>query len=422
MSLALAIRIILPFALGYFLSYLFRAVNAVLATDLVLDLQLDAAILGLLTSVYFFSFALFQLPLGVLLDRYGPRRVEFVLLLIAACGAFIFARAETSFSLVIGRALIGLGVSACLMGAFKAYVMWFPPERLPMINGLQMMAGSVGVVAAAQPVEFALGFTDWRGIYLLLGGLTVAVAFLLLLLVPERPRDDADEKPESIAESVRALGRIFRNPLFWSIAPVASMSQAAFMSLHTLWAGPWLRDVAGMGRAEIATTLTWMAIALIPTYAVVGWLSSWVSRFGISTMTFCVTGMLLFTGVQILLLFEPIRFAVPVWIMFNVLATTAILAYAVLSQSFDAKLSGRVITACNALVFSSAFAFQYLAGIIINWRSDPGQDTFSPTGYRDAIAFMVVLQLAAMISYVRLQKRLKRQSSLPDNQSGSNRG
>jgi len=396
--------------MGYFLSYLYRAVNAVLAPDLVRDLSLDAAVLGLLTSVYFFSFALFQLPLGVLLDRYGPRRVEFVLLLIAALGAFIFARAESETALIFGRALIGLGVSACLMGAFKAYVMWFPKERLAMINGLQMMAGSVGIVAAAQPVEFALNFTDWRGIYLLLSCLTVLVAFLLLVFVPERSRDDVeiDAQTETIGESIRALGRIFTSPVFWSIAPVAAMSQAAFMSLHTLWAGPWLRDVAGMNRAQIASTLTWMAIALIPTYAVVGWLASWVSRFGVSTMTFCVTGMLLFAGVQVILLFEPVSFAVPIWILFNVLATTAVLAYAVLSQSFDASLSGRVITACNALVFSSAFLFQYLAGVIINWRSDPASETFSPIGYRDAIAFMVVLQLIALLSYVLLQRRLKR--------------
>lgn len=388
------VRIVLPFALGYFLSYLFRVINAVLAPNLVADLGLDAAVLGLLTSVYFFSFALFQLPLGVLLDRYGPRRVEFVLLLVAASGALVFSFAESKVALLIGRALIGLGVSACLMGAFKAYVMWFPREKLPFLNGIQMMAGSIGIVASAQPVEFALGFTDWRGIYRLLGILTVLVAFVLLISVPERSRSS---EVESLAFSIRALGKILKSRIFWSIAPVAAMSQAAYMSLQSLWAGPWLRDVAGMNRADVATTLTYMALSLIPTYALVGWLSSWLSKHGISTMAFCITGMLLFCGIQIVLLFEPVKYAVPVWILFNILATTAILAYAVLSQSFDEQLSGRVITACNFLVFSSAFAFQYLAGVIIGLKSNPGVETFSADGYRWAIGAMVILQALALM-------------------------
>ncbi len=402
LPLATALRIFIPFALGYFLSYLFRAINAVLAPDLVADLSLDAAILGLLTSVYFFTFALFQIPLGVLLDRYGPRRVEFVLLLIAAAGAYIFSTAQSQGVLLLGRAMIGLGVSACLMGAFKAYVMWFPRDRLPFLNGLHMMAGSIGIVASAQPVEFALNFTDWRGVYLLLALVTIAVAFLLLFCVPEGRHQD---EPEGLRESIGALRGVFRSPVFWAIAPIAAMSQGAFMSLHTLWAGPWLRDVAAMSRADIATTLTWMALALIPTYAFVGWFSSWLSRKGISTMSFCITGIMLFTGMQIVLLFEPVKYAVPVWVLFNVLATTAILAYAVLSQSFESQLSGRVITACNAIVFSSAFVFQYLAGVIIGALSEPGSDTFSPAGYRAAIAIMVILQLLALIWYFYMRAK-----------------
>ena len=373
---------------------MFRAVNAVLAPNLIDDLGVDAAILGLLTSVYFFSFALFQLPLGVLLDRYGPRRVESFLLLIAAAGAYLFSIAESTAALIIGRALIGLGVSACLMGAFKAYVMWFPKEKLPLVNGIQMMAGSVGIVTAAQPVELALGYTDWRGIYLMLALATVAVSFLLYVTVPERRRED---DVETFADSLRALLKILKNPIFWSIAPAAAMSQASFMSLQTLWAGPWLRDVAGMGRTEVATALTYMALALIPSYALLGWLSSILQKHGVSTMKVCIVGMLMFAATQIVLIFEPKTYALPTWIVFNILATSAILAYAVLSQSFDERFSGRVITACNALVFGSAFAFQFLAGVIINRFSVPGSPTFSPSGYRAAIGCMVVLQLLAIL-------------------------
>jgi MFS family permease len=167
------LRVFLPFAAGYFLSFLYRVVNAVLAPELLRDLGLGSSSLGLLTATYFIAFASFQLPLGVLLDRYGPRWIEALLLLIAALGAFCFSRAESIGQLILGRALIGFGVSACLMAAFKAYTQWFSAERWPLINGLQMAAGGLGALAATSPVQWMLRWTDWRGVFLGLALLTL---------------------------------------------------------------------------------------------------------------------------------------------------------------------------------------------------------------------------------------------------------
>jgi MFS family permease len=221
---AILLRVFLPFALGYFLSYLFRTVNAVIAPDLVRDLGVDPASLGLLTSAYFLAFAAFQLPLGVLLDRYGARRVEATLLLFAAAGAFVFARAETLTGLMIGRALIGLGVSACLMAAFKAFTLWFPPERLPLANGIQMISGGVGALAATTPVELSLKLTDWRGVFLILAGATVVAAVCVFLIVPEK--EDAPSG-ETLREQLAGVRRVFTSKIFWIIAPWAVAAQAS---------------------------------------------------------------------------------------------------------------------------------------------------------------------------------------------------
>ncbi|HEY1246416.1 MAG TPA: MFS transporter, partial [Hyphomicrobiaceae bacterium] len=135
-SLARAVLLVLlPFAAGYYLSYLFRSINALIAGDLVAELGLTAADLGLLTSVYFLLFAAVQLPCGVLLDRYGPRLIDSALLLVAAAGSLLFALADGVATLLVGRALIGLGVAVGLMAGLKAIVLWFPPERVALANG-----------------------------------------------------------------------------------------------------------------------------------------------------------------------------------------------------------------------------------------------------------------------------------------------
>jgi MFS family permease len=183
--LPLLFRVFLPFASGYFLSDLFRMVNAVIAPDLAADTGVDPAQLGLLTATYLITFAAFQLPLGILLDRFGPRTVEAVLLLFAAAGAAVFALSTTLSGLIIGRALIGFGVSACLMAAFKSHVIWFPGPMLPRINGFQMAAGGLGVLAAFTPVELALRFTDWRGVFMGLSVMCVLMAVTVFTVVPE---------------------------------------------------------------------------------------------------------------------------------------------------------------------------------------------------------------------------------------------
>src|ERR1700693_2301094 len=117
--------VLLPFAAGYYLSYLFRTINALIASDLTAELNLSAADLGLLTSVYFLVFAAVQLPLGALLDRYGPRTIQSALLLLASGGALVFALADSLLGLVVGRTLLSLGVAVALMAGFKAFVLWF---------------------------------------------------------------------------------------------------------------------------------------------------------------------------------------------------------------------------------------------------------------------------------------------------------
>src|SRR4030095_2041978 len=162
------LSVVLPFLAGYYLSYILRAVNAVLGPVLAAEFGISAAGLGLLTGVYFFSFGLFQIPLGVLLDRFGPRRVNGALLVLAGAGAMLFARAASFDELVLARALIGLGVSACLMACMQAFILWFPPQRLSTMIALAYSMGGLGALTASAPVELALRYHGWREIFVAL--------------------------------------------------------------------------------------------------------------------------------------------------------------------------------------------------------------------------------------------------------------
>ena len=160
----------------------------------------------------------------------------------------------------MGRLLIGLGVSACLMAAFKAYVIWFSSGRLPMINGLQMAAGGLGALMATTPLQNVLSITDWRGVFTGLAIITVFASLFLWLFLPEH-LSSADKNP-AIKTQLKEMSQIVHSPVFWSIVPITALSNGSFLAIHGLWIKPWLRDVVSLGE-ENSTQLLFAMLSLI---------------------------------------------------------------------------------------------------------------------------------------------------------------
>jgi predicted MFS family arabinose efflux permease len=405
LNATLLLRLFLPFSLGYFLSYLYRTVNAVIAPDLARDIGVDPASLGLLTASYFLAFAAFQIPLGLLLDRYGPRRVEACLLLFAAAGALTFALADSLSMLIAGRALIGLGVSACLMAAFKAFNLWLPRASLPLANGVQMVSGGVGALAATAPVEMALKFTDWRGVFTVLAAATLITALCVFLIVPKQ---DEGHSRETLHEQLGGLRQVFSNRAFWTVTPWAVTAQAAYLSTLGLWSGPWLRDVAGFDRMALANTLMGVSIAMIVGYFGFGALAGRLARRGVQPMTVAAVGMLGFILVQGLLVLQLTSITLLLWLLFGFFGTACILPYAALSQVFPRHLSGRSNTALNLLVFVAAFSAQWLIGLIINLWPQTLAGGYSTEGYAVGFGLITTLQLIAAGWYFANRRHLHR--------------
>ena len=371
--------------------------NAVLAPNLVADLELGPGILGLLTAVYFITFAAFQLPLGVLLDRIGPRKIEALLLIIAGIGSFVFATAKDATGLVVGRALIGFGVSACLMAAFTAFVTWFPRERLPLINGIQMAAGGLGALAATAPIEVALQVTDWRGVFMTLAVFTLAVAVAVFLVVPE---GKADYGTEGLTEQLRGIVGVFTSPVFWRIAPWTMVSHATFLAIQGLWSGPWLRDVAKLDRMQVAHVLLLIAASMVVGFILLGAAADRLRRFGLRPLALNVFGMGIFMLVQLLIVLEYTTLTVPLWVLFGVFGSTSIISYAVLTQSFPPHLAGRVNTCLNLLVFVGAFASQWGIGAIIELWPSAADGGYAPRAYQAGFGLMLGLQVVTLAWFI----------------------
>jgi len=385
-------RVLLPFGLGYFLSFLYRTVNAVIGPEVAKDLGLSAADVGLLTSAYFLTFAAFQIPLGVLLDRYGPRRVEAALLLVAALGAVLFSAGQSASALAVGRGLIGLGVSSCLMAAMKANAQWWPPERLPLANGTTLAIGGLGALVATAPVELALSVMDWRALFLVLAAVTVAGALTIFFVVPNAPT-----RPGAQTWGAAFLGalRIYREPVFLRIAPLAMLNQACFLSYHGLWAVAWMRDVDGLDRAGAASVLAIATTGIIFGTFGIGVAADRLARRGVSTLAVAVSGSAIYLLVQLaLVLRAPVPEAL-IWGLFAFFGMSSTLYFAILARSFPPEVGGRVNTALNMLIFTSAFLLQWLVGLVLKHLVEAGYEAAS--AHTAILSAILALEAAALL-------------------------
>lgn len=396
------LRVFFFFACGFFLSYLYRSVNAVLAPDLVATFGLSADRLGLLTSVYLLAFAGFQPVLGMLLDRFGPRRVEAALLTVAAAGAGAFAVAPGFDTLLAGRALIGVGVSACLMAGFKANVLWFDGPRLPLVNGLFLAAGGLGAVTAGVPVELALTVTDWRGVFTGLAAVTLVLALCLLVFVPERA---GPHGAPGLRELLAGLGHVYRSRIFWQVAPATMLSQGSYLATQGLWAGPWLTDVSGLGRLAVASHLSTIAAAMAAGFLLTGVVTERLERHGIPPKAVAGGGMALFLVVQALILAFPQGPTVWLWGAYGLVGVSGIIAYTTLTRHFGAALAGRANTAQTLATFGCAFAYQAGIGALLERfpAAEPGH--YTATGHRLALGIAIGLQVLGLAWYCVFRER-----------------
>ncbi len=390
-----------PFAAGFYLSYFFRNVNAVISRDLARDFELSSADLGFLTATYLLAFAAFQLPLGVLLDRYGPRRVLAALLCLAGTGALVFGLAQDILMLSVGRALIGLGVSGCLMGAIKAFTLWFPLSRLATLNGLYLAVGGLGGLSATAPAEAFLGSFGWRALFHALAVASVCVAALIFLLVPEKPLPGHGQ---TLRAQIAGFGRIFAAIPFWRIALPLVVCHAVYQAMQGLWLAPWLYDVAGYARPAVAAALFTAAVAYTAGSVFFGVSGDRLAQAGISRMTTYKVGLVTSLAMFVLLAAGVVTGLSPILAVYAFTSISVSLAYALLTPLFPPEMTGRVITASNVLMFGTSFLFQWGIGAVLRLFPAAGE-RYADAGYAAAFWILVAMQVAVVLWLLPMRSR-----------------
>jgi MFS family permease len=230
----------------YMISQFLRNSIGVIAPDLASELSLSAVEIGLLSSSFFFAFAAVQLPLGVAIDRFGPKACLLVCAAITVVGAVGFATATSPTALIVARVLLGIGSCSSFMAPLAIYARRFPPQRFATLTGLQLGIGSIGTLLATAPLAFATATIGWRGTFAAVGIITCAAGVLVWLVVTDRPDTASDTgRADSLADSIAGVRDVFRTPSVGRLFVIHLTGYASFAMVVGLWGGPYLTHIYG---------------------------------------------------------------------------------------------------------------------------------------------------------------------------------
>jgi MFS family permease len=314
------------------------------------------------------------------------------LLCIAALGALEFALAGSLGELALGRALIGLGVSACLMGSFKAFTLWFPLARLATLNGWMIAFGGLGGLAATSPLEALLGPLGWRAVFAGMSAGCALAASAIFFVVPEKPLPGAGE---GWGVAFARMGRVFGTLRFWRISLPLIVCHGAYQAMQGLWLAPWLTDVGGFARSAMAAHMFATALAYALGALFFGWCADFLAERGVSRLGLYKLGCAMGVGAFIAIAFDLAPAKLPLLVLYGFSTISGALAYALLTRHFPPEMSGRVNTAANVAFFFVSFLFQFGIGAVL--RLFPVvEGRYSPDGYMLAFGLIAAAQCAVL--------------------------
>ena len=397
--------VFLAFALGYMVASFLRSANAVISTDLMREMLLNADKLGMMTSLYYISFSLMQLPLGAALDRYGSRLIIPLLMIPTMIGCVLFATATSFWPLVIGRTLIGLGTAGGLMGAVKTFGHWVPNNRLATMTSAMVAIGACGGLLSTTPMAYLAHTYGWRSVFLYSMPIVLVIAVIIRIFAHDAPANTT--VTHSTGNPFAGYRKIYAFRDFWYMAPLYFSMLGTMLAVQTLWAGPFLYDIAKFTSVQTGGFLLVLGIGAVVGYAVSGYLAD---RFGVTTVIVLSQSIMLITLCYFV--FIPTWTApwliTTVYGMFGFGASFNVVMLPQARRMFDHALSGRVATALNVFGFVGAWVLQWVMGLTINAIGRDASGHYKVLGYQWAYSIPLCLGCIALLFYLPLHVRVLR--------------
>jgi len=382
-------------SLGFFLSQFYRASNAVIAPQLTKDLSLNTQGLGLISASFFYAFALTQIPISMLLDRVGPRRMMTALSLMGTIGALIFAWADSLAIGLVGRVFLGVGMACYLMGTLKLITEWFGPLSFATLSGIVFSIGTVGNMAATIPLVLLVQQMGWRLTFVFIGGINLIITLILYMIVRDRPEQKQEFPVPSTSEAAHSfhrkfsgLGLLLRKGDYWIISLGTFVRYGIFAAFQTLWAGPYLMEVMGLSAVNTGNLIFLMNLGLIlggPTWGALSdrifMTRKWIVFCGLGALSFVTLIIAMLSPGTGLLALGVLFFG------FGLFGSAGSLMYAHIKDLMPIEMAGTAMTGINFFTMIGPAVFLQGIGSFMQH--------FYPHASRGSDAFTAALILCA---------------------------
>ena len=389
--------IMLILCVGYAVSQFLRTSVGVLSPNLMNDFDISPDNMGLLGGVFFLSFALFQIPAGILIDRYGPHNVMTSVIVFAVLGSVIFALSNSFIALLVGRILMGLGCSICLMGSLVLITRWAERDQFSKLAGIILAIGGLGGLLATTPLSAFSELYGWKLSFWIASIITFLVMILYYVVLRDTREGIAiNRNKEPIY--LKSIFVVFKERNFKYMIPMSLMSYSSIAVIIGLWGAPYLKDVHGLDVVERGKILMIMAICWNLGSYIFGRLSSIFGNY----KRVVIFGSL---GVIILLIILSFISNIPsiyLYILFCTLGFFGAFSVALLSHYqvlFDKEYMGRALSTANFFNFGGVFLIQWITGKIIFFMG--GNSSSAPLeAYRIAFLFVAILLSISLCIYM----------------------
>ena len=404
---------IVAFSLGtLFFGYAFvqRVSPSVMTSELMRDFAVGGAALGSLSAFYFYAYASIQLPVGMLTDHFGPRKLMSFAAALCALASIGFAFSDSLLTASVGRALIGGTVAFGFVGTLAIAGYWFKPAQYAMLAGLLQTVGMSGAIFGQAPLRQMVESLGWRGAILVLALVALIIALLLFWLVPLRSSEQKQHRAQHGV--LQGLKAVTTNPQSWLCSLIGFGMAATMLAFGGLWGVPWLNNVHGFTITEAAAVTSMLFVGWAIFSPVCGWASDRMGRRNIILLVGSITAL---ATLAILVFYTPKNTPLLMTLIFSLGAAGSAMTvcFGSVKELNDANYSSTSLGLMNMCIVGSGAVMQPLIGVLLdlNWSGEmtAGARVYSTSDYRLAFSSLLLVNLAALIATLFLRETHCRQ-------------